>query len=194
MRGALTRRGMRWSGSSRIVLAAASRARAWHEIERVEWRPHLDVIVEIHVHVAAASRRGCDAPSCERATRIAAGVDPHVAVQPGVDEVARDIEHLRPLARRVGDHQADVVLLQQGSEFLAHEARMPDLDGVAQRPSCVDGEARASGHAGIAPPGERQRLFRISRKELEERLEALGLEVEHFRETATGTARACRED
>ena len=54
------------------------------------------------------------------------------------------MEHLRPLAGSVGDDEADAVLAQQADEVLVHEARMPDLDRMPQRPVGVDRQARAA--------------------------------------------------
>src|SRR5438477_8514500 len=97
-----------------------------HQVERVERRLHLDVIVEVNINVASVTVPGADAPrpARERTLGIAAGIDLYVAVKPYVHEVRGDMEHLRPLASRVGDHQADVVLAKQCDELAGHEARM----------------------------------------------------------------------
>jgi hypothetical protein len=56
------------------------------------------------------------------------------------------VEHLGPLAGGVGDHQADAVLLEEGDEIVIHEARMADLDCMAQLAFGVDRQARAPEH------------------------------------------------
>ena len=91
------------------------------------------------------------------------------------------MEHLRPLASRVGDHQADVVLAKQCDELAGHEARMTDLHSVAKLPVGVDRQARAADHPAVTPARERERLLGGTRQQPEEGFETLALEREHRR-------------
>src|SRR5260370_28406663 len=81
------------------------------QVECVEGRLVLNVVVEIDVDISTVRVPVANAPrpGCERAARIAAGVDLDVAVQAHVDEAAGHMEHLRPLGGGVGDYQADVM-------------------------------------------------------------------------------------
>src|SRR5258706_2496796 len=92
------------SGWCRGVTASARRlpakAEPCHQLERIERRLHLHVVVEVDVHVLAGAVPGAapSRPLAERAAGVAAAVDLHVAVQPHIDEVPGDVAHLRPLA------------------------------------------------------------------------------------------------
>ena len=132
--------------------------------KRVERRPHLHVVVEVRVDVAAVPRPAPDParPAREGPRRVAARVDPDVPVKAHVHEAPGGVEHHGPLARGVRDHDGDAVPRRQRAELVVHEARVPHLDRVAHGPVGVDGEPRATRHARVPPAGERQGLPRSS--------------------------------
>ena len=79
---------------------------------------HLDVVVEVDDDVAALVPPGRDPrrPDVQRLVGVPADVELLVSVQPDVAEVGRRLEDERPLPRRVGGDDRDVVLAQQGGE------------------------------------------------------------------------------
>ena len=155
-----------------------------HQVERVVRCFHLHVIIEVHIDVAPGLMPGADAPRPvrERAIGVPAGIDLNIAVQTHVHEVGRDVEHLRPLARSVGDDETDIALAQERDEIVVHEARVPDFHRMAQRPVLIDRQARAAVHAGVPPPREPQRVLHRFRKRIKERRQAIAPVGEHRRE------------
>src|SRR4029078_338133 len=108
-------------------------------------------------------------PAVERGVAVAAGVQLLVAVQAEGDEVGGQGLEQRTegggggfpergaAAGGVGDDERDPVPPKQRDERRVDEARMANLDRVADRPRAVDGEPGAAGEALVVALGERER-------------------------------------
>src|SRR5688572_13744740 len=143
------------------------------QTQRIERRFHLDVVVEIAVHVAPPADRGerirdparvawlgaraprgdSFGPPIEHVVAVAAGVDLLVAMKSQVDEVRRHILAIRPSSRGVSHHERDAMTAQERDEGRVEEALVADLDGVANPTVAVDREAWRSFDARIALAG-----------------------------------------
>jgi hypothetical protein len=103
-------------------------------------------------------------------------------VQAQVDEIGGEVLEPRPAAGRVGDDEGDPVAPQQCDERRIDEARVADLDRVAQRPDAIDLEPGAAGEALVMAARQRERRVAVARQHREEGVEALRVEAELRRE------------
>src|SRR5690606_8359673 len=122
--------------------------------DRVEGCAAVGVVVEVDVDVPAAAgggraeagdgagvpghaagRPGADPgrPRVEPGIRVAAGVQDLGAVQADVDERRGDLLGVGEPAGGVGDHEGGAVAAEQADERVVEEARVPHLEGVADR-------------------------------------------------------------
>src|SRR5690606_22895347 len=85
-------------------------------------------------------------------------------------------------AGRIRDDERDAVLAQQVDELRAREARVPNLERVAELQLRRGVEARAARDPRIVTPRERRGLFSGSRQRREEALEAFALEAQRRRQ------------
>jgi hypothetical protein len=103
-------------------------------------------------------------------------------VQADVDEVGGQVLEERPATGGIGDDEGDAMAAQQGDEGRVDEARVADLDRVAERPDVVDLEPGAAVEALVVAACERERRAAVARQQSEEGGEALGVEAELRRE------------
>ena len=94
-------------------------------------------------------------PARKRALHIGAPVELLVAVETDVHEVGGDVFVLRPLARRICDHQGDTMLAQQGDEGRVDEGVVADFHRVPQWSRRPERDAGTTLDLGVAASRQR---------------------------------------
>ena len=98
-------------------------------------------------------------------------------MQAYIHEIRGDFVELRPPAAGVGDHERHVVATQQPDEFRIDEARVPNLDGVAQWTARTIVNCGAACHARIVPARKRRCADRVLGQAAKEVVEQRGVEA-----------------